>query len=104
MQVEATINSNPKIAESAALGVRTEGGEDAMVLYVVLKPGEKLMPEELMAWCEDRLPRFAVPRYIEFLDQLPKTPTERVEKYKLKEQGIGPNAWDREKAGYKLKR
>ena len=105
MQVEATINSHPKIAESAALGIKLEeGAEDNMVLYVVLKPGEKLTPEELMDWCQERLPRFAVPRFVEFLNELPKTPTERVEKYKLKERGIGPNTWDRVKAGYEVKR
>ena len=104
MQVEGTINSHPQIAESAALGVRAEGGEDAMLLFVVTKPNEKLTPEDLMTWAEERLPRFAMPRYIEFIDQLPKTPTERIEKYKLKERGIGPNAWDRVKAGYKLKK
>jgi len=105
MQVEATTNSHPKIAESAALGIKLEeGAEDYMVLYLVLKQGEKLTPEELMDWCQERLPRFAVPRFVEFLDALPKTPTERVEKYKLKERGIGPNTWDRVEAGYELKR
>jgi crotonobetaine/carnitine-CoA ligase len=50
------------------------------------------------------MPYFAVPRYVEFMESLPKTPTERVEKYKLKQSGITANTWDREKAGYKLKR
>jgi crotonobetaine/carnitine-CoA ligase len=68
-----------------------------MILYVVLKSGEKLTPEQLIDWCQERLPKFAVPRYLEFLNELPKTPTERVEKYKLKERGIGPNTWDRTK-------
>lgn len=105
MQVEATINSHPKIAESAALGVKLEeGAEDNMALYVVLKPGENLTPVELLDWAQERLPRFAVPRFVEFLAELPKTPTERVEKYKLKQRGIGSNTWDRTKAGYELKR
>jgi crotonobetaine/carnitine-CoA ligase len=47
---------------------------------------------------------FAVPRYLEFKDSLPKTPTQRVEKYKLREQGVTGDTWDREKAGYQLKR
>jgi len=45
-----------------------------------------------------------VPRFVEFRTSMPKTPTERVEKYKLREEGLGAGAWDREKAGYKLKR
>jgi len=105
MQVEATVNTHPKVAESAALGITLEeGAEDNMVLYVVLKAGEKLTAEELMDWCQENLPRFAVPRFVGFLDHLPKTPTERVEKYKLKERGIGPNTWDRVKAGYQIRR
>lgn len=70
---------------------------------VVLRPGATLDPLELVRWCEERLAYFAVPRYIEFRDSLPKTATERVEKYKLKAEGVG-NAWDREAAGYRLKR
>lgn len=105
MQVESTLNSHPKIAESAAMGIKSEdGSEDTMILFVVLKPGEKMLAEELMDWCQERLPRFAVPRYVEFLPEFPKTPTERVEKYKLKERGVGPNTWDRVKAGYEVKK
>jgi crotonobetaine/carnitine-CoA ligase len=47
---------------------------------------------------------FAVPRYVEFRESLPKTPTARVEKYKLREEGVTKETWDRVKAGYKLKR
>jgi crotonobetaine/carnitine-CoA ligase len=45
-----------------------------------------------------------VPRYIEFLESLPKTPTERVQKYQLRQAGITANTWDREKAGIKIER
>jgi crotonobetaine/carnitine-CoA ligase len=45
-----------------------------------------------------------IPRFIRFADALPKTPTERVQKHILKEQGITPDTWDMEKAGYKIKR
>jgi crotonobetaine/carnitine-CoA ligase len=63
-----------------------------------------MTPEELIAWCEPRMAHFAVPRYVEFRDSLPKTPTLRVEKYKLREEGITKDTWDRVKAGYKLRR
>jgi crotonobetaine/carnitine-CoA ligase len=71
---------------------------------VVLKPGEKLTPEELIAHAAERMPHFAVPRFVEFMDRLPKTPTERIQKYLLKQAGITPNTWDREKAGVQVKR
>lgn len=103
LQVETTINSHPNISESAVIGVEAEGGENALFLFVVLKSGAGLTPDKLMDWCEDRLPRFAMPRYIEFIESLPKTPTERVEKYKLRNRGITLDTWDRVKSGHKIK-
>lgn len=70
----------------------------------MLKKGGKLAPEELLDFCQQRMPYFAVPRYVEFVESLPKTPTDRVQKNLLREAGITENTWDREKAGYKVKR
>jgi crotonobetaine/carnitine-CoA ligase len=103
-EVERAINTHPKVFESAAVAVQSELAEDEVKICVVLKRGEILAPEELIEWANERMPYFAVPRYVEFMESLPKTPTERVEKYKLKQSGITANTWDREKAGYKLKR
>jgi crotonobetaine/carnitine-CoA ligase len=50
------------------------------------------------------MPYFAVPRFVEFMESLPKTPTERVQKYLLKQAGITPKTWDREKAGVQVHR
>lgn len=72
-------------------------GDDEVKICVVLKPGESLTPEELIEYCDERMPHFAVPRFVEFMDSFPKTPTERVEKYKLKAAGITANTWDKEK-------
>jgi crotonobetaine/carnitine-CoA ligase len=103
-EVEGVINSHPKVLESAIFAVPSELGEDEVKVAVVLKKGEKLSPEELVSFCNDRMAYFAVPRYVEFKESLPKTPTERVEKYKLREEGVTKDTWDREKVGYKLKR
>lgn len=103
-EVERAINSHPKVLESAAVAVRAEMPEDEVKICVVLKPGQKLAPEELIAYAVDRMPYFAVPRFVEFMDSLPKTPTERVQKYLLKQAGITPNTWDREKVGVEVKR
>lgn len=103
-EVETAINTNPKILESAAVAVRAEMPEDEVKICVVLKPGEKMTPEELIEFAVERMPYFAVPRFVEFMDSLPKTPTERVQKYLLKEAGITSNTWDREKAGIEVKR
>ena len=103
-EVERAINTHPKVLESAAVAVKAEMPEDEVKICVVLKPGEKLAPEELIAFAAERMPYFAVPRFVEFMDSLPKTPTERVQKYLLKQAGITPNTWDREKAGVEVKR
>ena len=103
-EVERAINTHPKVLESAAVAVKSELAEDEVKICVVLKPGESLTPEELIVYANDRMPHFAVPRYIEFMDALPKTPTERVQKYLLKEAGVTPSTWDREKAGVQVKR
>jgi crotonobetaine/carnitine-CoA ligase len=103
-EVEEVINSHPKVLESAVFAIPSELGEDDVKAVVVLKKGQKMKPEELISFCEDRMAYFAVPRYLEFQETLPKTPTLRVEKYKLREQGVTKDTWDMEKAGYKLKR
>jgi len=103
LQVEQVINAHPKVAESAVFGVPSDIGDDEVCAHVVVKKGETLTPEELIEWCSKHLPYFAVPRYIVFRDSLPKTATERVEKYKLRMEGLA-HAWDREKAGIKLRK
>jgi crotonobetaine/carnitine-CoA ligase len=103
-EVERSVNAHPKVAESAAISVKSELAEDEVKIVVVLKEGETLTPEELLDFCQDRMPYFAVPRYVEFVDSLPKTPTDRVQKNVLREAGITKHTWDREKAGYKVKR
>lgn len=103
-EVEKVISAHPAVLESAAVAAISEMGEDEVMVCLRLKPGKKLEPEELMAYCEKQMAYFMIPRYVRFMDELPKTPTERVEKYRLREEGITHDTWDREKAGYKLKR
>lgn len=99
-EVERAVNSHPDILESAAIAVPSELGEDEVKICVVLKPGSILTAGKLIEYLNERMPYFAVPRFVEFMDSLPKTPTQRVEKYKLKQAGITENTWDREKDKY----
>lgn len=87
-EIERVVNSHPGVIESAAISVKSELSEDEVKVVVVLKEGENLTPEELLAFCEERMPYFAIPRYVEFLESLPKTPNEKVQKSKLREAGI----------------
>ena len=70
----------------------------------IIAEGEKPDMVELTEFMAERMPYFMVPRYIRFVDALPKTPTERVQKVKLRDEGITADTWDREEAGVKVKR
>jgi crotonobetaine/carnitine-CoA ligase len=74
------------------------------MVAIVLQPEAQLMPEELIQYCESRMAYFMIPRYIRLVQSFPKTGTERTMKYQLKAEGITPDTWDREAAGYELNR
>jgi len=103
-EVESVISAHEAVLESCVVGVPSEVGEEEVKAVVVLKPGQEVSEEELIRWCEPRLAYFAIPRYIAIRGSLPKTPSERVEKFKLKEEGITEDCWDREAAGIELQR
>jgi len=103
-EVEKVINSHPAVLESAALAVKSDLGEDEVMVCLTLKSGEKLSSTELIAYCEERMAYFMIPRYVRIMGKMPKTSTEKIQKYQLREQGVTADTWDREKAGYTLKR
>lgn len=103
-EVERTINKHPKVKESAVIGVPSELTEEEVLAVIVTQDGAKLDPEELLDFCQQHLPYFAVPRYVRFVDQLPRNHAQRIEKYKLREAGVTADTWDREKIGYQLRR
>lgn len=97
-EVERIVLGHPKVLECAAVPARSELGEDEVMICVVRRAEAALTAEELVEFCSGEMAAFMVPRYIRFLDRLPKTPTERVEKYKLREDGVTADCWDREAA------
>jgi carnitine-CoA ligase len=92
-QIEQILNRHPLIAESAAVGVPSELGEED-VLVVIVPRGEQPHCSELIEYCQARMADFMVPRYVRFAVTLPRTATQRVEKYKLRDRGTA-GAWDR---------
>ena len=81
--------------DAAAYGVPSPLGEEDVKLDIVLR--EPITLEELHAWLAENLPRFMVPRYLEFRESFPKTPSERIEKYKLKDDPVDrPEVFDAE--------
>jgi crotonobetaine/carnitine-CoA ligase len=102
-EVEVAINEHPAVLESAAIGVPSELSEDEVKIVIVLRPGEELDPADLIAFLVPRMPRFMIPRFVEFVAELPKTPaTRRVQKYELRQNARNENTWDREAAGIAL--
>ncbi len=103
--IERVINRHEKILESAAYGIKSsqvgeDYAEDEVMVAVVLKLGETLTPEEVLDFCKDKLATFQIPRFIEFVDKLPKTEVHRIMKRFLKERGVTEKTYDREKSDY----
>jgi len=105
-EVEAVLLEHPAVAEVAAVAVKAEeGGEDEVLACIVLQPGAAVpKPEEMLDFCTPRMPYFAVPRYIEFIDEIPKTPSAKIQKNKLRDRGLSAATWDRQSVGYKVRR
>jgi crotonobetaine/carnitine-CoA ligase len=104
MEVEQEINMHPAVLECAVVPVASEETEQEVKAVIVVKPGERVAPEDLIDFLRDRMPYFMVPRYIEFVSKLPKTPTGKIQKYELRQHGITATTWDRVAAGIRLSR
>jgi crotonobetaine/carnitine-CoA ligase len=96
-EVEAYVGRHPAVQEVAAVAVPAELSEDEVKVVVVVRPDHKLDPAELIDFLIPTMPRFMIPRYVEVVDALPKTPTLRVRKIELRD-GAGGAVWDREAA------
>jgi crotonobetaine/carnitine-CoA ligase len=96
-EVEQVLNAHPDVAESAVVGVKVaDAGDEDEVKAVLVAARVGVTPEELVEWCRPRMPRHAVPRFIEFVSALEKTPTGKVRKQALREAGVNAATWDRE--------
>jgi crotonobetaine/carnitine-CoA ligase len=104
-EVEALVVGHDAVAEAAAVAVPSEYAEDEVMVFVVLAPDAVIIEKQLVVDLVDRMPRHMVPRYVEIVSELPKTDaTQRVQKVKLRERGVGPRTFDREAAGITLRR
>ena len=101
-EVEALVAGHDGVAECAAIPVPSEWGEDEVKVCVV-RADSTLTEERLVRDLIPRMPRFMVPRYVEFVDHLPKTDaTMRVKKQMLRESALNEHTWDREAAGVEV--
>ncbi|MDP1907631.1 MAG: AMP-binding protein, partial [Hyphomicrobium sp.] len=103
-EVEQVLIRHPAVALAAVFPVSSELAEDEVMAAIVLKDGVRASEEELVRFCEGKMSYFAVPRFVEMVQSLPRTENGKVQKFKLRDRGLSELTWDREKAGVKLKR
>ncbi|HYA71409.1 MAG TPA: AMP-binding protein [Thermoplasmata archaeon] len=101
--VETVLNRHPAVFESVVVGVPAELGEEDVKAFIQLQPGAHPSPKELFEFCATNLPFFMVPKYIEFLDEIPKTANQKAQRYLLKGRR-GEGEHDRDKLGVVLQR
>ena len=102
-EVENVLMNHPAVHECAVVGAPAEIGEEEVWAIVLRKPDAQVTELELVQFCESRLPYFAVPRFVSWAQSLPKTPTGKTEKFRLRADGPAA-AWDRQRVGYKVRR
>ncbi|HSG78816.1 MAG TPA: hypothetical protein VLD62_04480, partial [Acidimicrobiia bacterium] len=103
-EIESVVNTHDAVLEAAAYGVESELTEQEVMVAVVLHEGAELAADALLDFCQGKMSHFAVPRYVRFMDELPKNHAQRVEKVKLREDGVTEDTWDREDHGYVVRR
>lgn len=105
-EVEAVLREYPGIADVAAVAVKAdEGGEDEVLVCLVLAADAvPLDPMAFLDFCVERMPYFAVPRYLEIVAEIPKTPSQKIQKNTLRARGLSASTWDRESVGYRIRR
>lgn len=93
-EIERVISGHDSVAQVAAYGVASELSEEEVMIAVVPKAEQNFEPSDIISHCHGTLTSFAVPRYIRTMESLPMTPSQRVEKYRLRAEGVTPDTWD----------
>lgn len=104
VEIEIEVNAHPAVREVAAYGVDLPGGEQEVMVCVAPKAGASIDARELLEFLIPRMAHFMVPRFIRIEAELPKTPTNKIQKVELRKEGVTPETWDREAAGIRIKR
>jgi crotonobetaine/carnitine-CoA ligase len=104
-EIERVLAMHEDLLETAAYGVASPIGGQEVMVAIVLRDGASVTPEAVLDFCQGKMPHFAVPRYVRFVEELPKSHAQRILKHQLKAEGIeGHGVWDRESVGYQVQR
>jgi crotonobetaine/carnitine-CoA ligase len=103
-EIEVELLSHTSIREAAAIPVPSEHSEDEVMIVLAPAAGATIEPEEIIRHLQPRVAHHMIPRYVRIVEELPKTPTAKVEKHVLRAEGITADTWDRERAGIAIRR
>lgn len=103
-EVERTVSGFPGVGEVACTGVPSRFTEDDCMVTIVPKAGATIEPLELIRYCVENMPFFAVPRFVRIVEELPRSPVGKILKYVIREAGVPPGAFDLEAEGYRVNR
>jgi crotonobetaine/carnitine-CoA ligase len=103
-EVEKIIMKHEAVVDVVVHAVPSELTEDDLKLTATLAPGSDVTEEVLFLWCVEELPYFALPRYVEFRDELPRSPVGRVLKRELRDEGVTATTWDADASGIKYEK
>jgi crotonobetaine/carnitine-CoA ligase len=103
-ELEMTFRTHPDIADAAVHAVPSKLSEDDVKATLIMRDGAAATERDICLWAIDKLPFFAVPRYIEFRAELPRNAVGRVLKFELRAEGVTARTWDREAEGIRVRR
>lgn len=105
-EVEAVVDRHDEVADVAAYGIPSEelDSESELMIAVVRRPGSALTAEAVARFVNDNAPYFFVPRFIDFIDEMPRNAHGRIQKEDLRARGVGDGTWDRDAAGFEVRR
>ncbi len=98
-EVESILMTHGDLADVVVHAVPSDMTEDDLKVTATVRDGATLTPEELFRWSITELPYFALPRYIEFRGELPRSAVGRVLKRELRDEGVTPQTWDSSTSG-----
>jgi crotonobetaine/carnitine-CoA ligase len=106
LEVESIVRRHSAIEDVAAFGIPSKEveSEQELKLNIILKEGKPCTAEELCGFINDNAPHYFVPRYLDFVEALPYTPTNKVQKFKLREEGVGERTWDLKQSDYVVRK
>jgi crotonobetaine/carnitine-CoA ligase len=105
VEIECEVYAFPGVGEAAAVGVPSPDGDEEVLIAVAAAPGGATVdPEALVRFLLPRMPHYMVPRYVRVMDSLPKTPTNKIRKLEIRQQGVTADCWDRVAHGIEVRR